>query len=113
MALFFDARWFDARLADVGLTRDDLGRALGLDAAGVRDLFRDQREIAPREIAVMAALLAIPVQEVASRAGVRTAGMATDLGGRVSALELRVAALEVALEAALQAAEAGGPVRRP
>lgn len=94
MALFFDAAWFDARLAARGLSRATLAAAAGLDEAALADAFKDQREIAPAEAAAFAAVLGEPVEEVARRCGVSTRAPGQD---RIGALEARVAALEKAI----------------
>lgn len=72
MALFFDAAWFDKRLGLLGLGRASIGAALNLDAAAVEELYKDQRELKPVEVATLAALLAVPAEEVARRAGAGT-----------------------------------------
>lgn len=106
MALFFDQTWFDARLAALGLSRQDFGRVLGLGAEEVEALWKDQREITAREVALMAALLAVPPAEIAQRAGVSTpvpsepgaaAPLMTEV--RLAALEERIAGLERGLDA--------------
>lgn len=96
MALFFDAEWFDARLGERGLSREVLAAAAGLTAADVALIFKDQREISAREVAVFAELLGAPAAEVARHAGVSTPvpGQTVDPDARVAALERRVAALE-------------------
>ena len=96
MALFFDAEWFDARLGERGLSRDVLAAAAGLSAADLALVFKDQREISAREVAIFAELLGVPAAEVAERAGVSTPvpGAAGDAAARIEALERRVAALE-------------------
>lgn len=101
MALFFDAEWFDARLAERGLTRAVLAAASGLGEADLALVFKDQRELSARDVAVFAELLGAPAAEVASRAGVSTpvpAGADTP-EARLAALERRVAALEAELAA--------------
>ena len=72
MALFFDTDWFDAALARNGLARGDLARALGLDDGALAEIWKDQRELSARDVATIAALLAVPAAEVAHRAGVST-----------------------------------------
>ena len=57
MALFFDAVWFDERLAERGLSREVLSAAAGLSAADLGLVFKDQREISAWEVAVFAELL--------------------------------------------------------
>lgn len=72
MALFFDKDWFDAALARAGLARGDLARALGLSGHEIAELWKDQRELSARDVAIIAALLAVPAGEIADRAGVST-----------------------------------------
>lgn len=100
MALFFDARWFDERLAERGLSRVVLAVATGLSEADLAEVFKDQRELSAGQVAVFAELLGETAADVAARAGVSTPvpGPA-DLNGpdaaqRIAALERRVAALE-------------------
>lgn len=91
MALFFDAAWFDARLAERGLRRDALAAAARLSLDTLADIFKDQREVTPDEVAAFAALLGATAQETALRCGVSTRAAGED---RISALEARVARLE-------------------
>src|SRR4029078_1997896 len=72
MALFFDAQWFDARLSACGLSRADAAKALGLDAAQISELWKDQRELSVRDVRVLAQLIGARAAEVANRAGVST-----------------------------------------
>ncbi|MGH9806414.1 MAG: DNA-binding protein, partial [Terriglobia bacterium] len=72
MALFFDAEWFDARLAAAGLTRSVLAEALGLDDAQIAEVWKDQREVSAREVSVMAALLGATPRDIAHHAGIST-----------------------------------------
>jgi uncharacterized protein YceH (UPF0502 family) len=96
MALFFDADWFDARLAERGLSRAVMGAAAGLSEADLALVFKDQREVSAGQVGVFAELLGVTAAEVASRAGVSTPvpRAAGDADARVAALEQRVAALE-------------------
>ncbi|GMV61695.1 MAG: hypothetical protein AMXMBFR74_08640 [Parvibaculum sp.] len=72
MALFFDQEWFDAKLREAGRTRDDVASALGLSRAEVDEIWKDQRELASREVSVLAGLLAASSAEVANKAGIST-----------------------------------------
>src|SRR4051794_39105424 len=96
MALFFDAQWFDQRLAERGLTREALSAAAGLSPADLALVFKDQREISAAEVAVFAELLGVTAMEVASHSGVSTPvpGQAAGAEAKIAALERRVAALE-------------------
>jgi len=94
MALFFDATWFDAKLADRGLSRDVLAAAAGMSPADVDLVFKDQRELSAREVAILAELLGEPPAEVADRAGISTPVPGRSAEERLAALERRVAELE-------------------
>jgi lambda repressor-like predicted transcriptional regulator len=96
MALFFDADWFEARLAERGLSRAVMAAAAGLSEAELALVFKDQRELSAGEVAIFAELLGAPPPEVASRAGVSTPvpGQPGQGDARLAALERRVAALE-------------------
>lgn len=72
MALFFDQAWFDERLKAVGLSRDDVAKALKLSSEQVAELWKDQRELRAADVSALARLLTAPVAEVAKRAGVST-----------------------------------------
>jgi transcriptional regulator with XRE-family HTH domain len=72
MALFFDQAWFDARLKELGATRDDVAQLLKLSQEQVAELWKDQRELRGAEVQTLAAYLKAAVAEVASRAGVST-----------------------------------------
>jgi uncharacterized protein YceH (UPF0502 family) len=101
MALFFDAEWCDARLAERGLTGAVLAAGAGLSEADISLVYKDQREVTAREVAIFAELLGVAAAEVASRAGVSTPAPA-EAGGleaRVAALERRLAMIEAALAA--------------
>ena len=72
MALFFDAAWFDARLAAGGLKKSDVATALGLTPHQIDELWKDQRELKANDVRLLAALLGATPAEIASRAGVST-----------------------------------------
>jgi transcriptional regulator with XRE-family HTH domain len=91
MALFFDADWFDARLAERGLNRGVLAAVSGMSEAELSLIFKDQRELSVAEVCAFAELLGVTPQEIANRAGVSTPSPTTD---PIAALEARVAALE-------------------
>jgi len=72
MALFFDSTWFDARLQSLGLSRSDLGTALGLSDREILELWKDQRELKANDVCIIAALLGAPPAEIAEHAGIST-----------------------------------------
>lgn len=94
MALFFDAPWFDGKLAERGLERAVLAAVAGLTEDELGLVFKDQRELSAGQVAAFAELLGVPAAEVANRAGVSTPTPVQDAGARIAALERRVAALE-------------------
>lgn len=99
MALFFDAEWFDARLAERGLSRRVLAAAASMAEADLALAFKDQRELSAGEVGVFAELLGVDPAEVAARAGISTPvpGQTSAAEARIAALERRVAALEAEL----------------
>ena len=117
MALFFDAPWFDARLAACGLDRARVSAALGIGQDELVLIIKDQRELAPQEVMQLAALLGVSATEMARRAGVGTpAGVPAltspmapnDRGAlemaleRIRILEARVARLEAHVAGKIQ-----------
>lgn len=83
MALFFDQDWFDRKLKAQGLTRDDVAAALRILREEVDEIWKDQRELKPNEVAMLARLVAAPAAEVVTRAGIATPAPkeAGDAGG--------------------------------
>jgi AraC-like DNA-binding protein len=99
MALFFDADWFDARLAERELDRATLAAIVGWSEQDLASAFKDQREISPREVQALAAFLNQPAEEIARRCGVSTrAHPREDLAGRLDAIEARLARIEALLK---------------
>jgi transcriptional regulator with XRE-family HTH domain len=94
MALFFDASWFDAKLAAAHLSRTDLARALGLSDVEIAEMWKDQRELSARQVTIMAGLLGVNAKEIASRAGVSTP-VPQESG---TALDARLTRIEQSLE---------------
>ncbi len=72
MALFFDSKWFDARLSAMGLTHADAATALGITAEQLGEMWKDQRELSVKDVRLLAALLGTDVKEISERAGIAT-----------------------------------------
>lgn len=98
MALFFDAAWFDAALAERGLTRTVLAAAAGMSETELALAYKDQRELSAREVGIFAELLGAPPAEIARHAGISTPVPGSGAEGRIAELERRVAALEAEVE---------------
>ena len=94
MALFFDSTWFDGRLAAAGLTRAALAAALGLSQSEIAEMWKDQRELSPTDVRVIAGLLGESAAEVARHAGVSTpasnGATLEDLSQRLAAVERKL-----------------------
>ncbi|HUO94460.1 MAG TPA: helix-turn-helix transcriptional regulator [Rhizomicrobium sp.] len=102
MALFFDSAWFDQKLAKLGLAQATVAAALGLTDEEVREIWKDQRELKARDVAILANLLGTSPEEIAHRAGVSTPvpQSSSDAGLRV--IEERLARIEEKLDALLR-----------
>ena len=94
MTLFFDAPWFDEKLAERDLSRSVMAAVAGLSDAELAEVFKDQREVSAGQVAAFAELLGVTAAEVAERAGVSTPVPGGSPEARIAALEERVAALE-------------------
>ncbi len=94
MALFFDKDWFDARLADRGLTRAALAAVSGVGEDDLALVWKDQRELSAAEVAAFAELLGVTGAEVALHAGISTPAPGADPLSRIAELERRVTTLE-------------------
>ena len=113
MALFFDSAWFDARLKSLGLSRSDLGMALGLTEQGILELWKDQREVKAQDVRIMAALLNASPVEISEHAGVSTPlpkdddGAMTVILQRLDRIEKTLAELEALVRAINQPIRSG------
>jgi hypothetical protein len=99
MALFFDQSWYDARLAERGLSRTVLAAVAGMTGDELALAYKDQRELTAAQIAAFAELLGVPLAEAARRAGIGVHAAAPpveapSLEQRVAILEARMASLE-------------------
>jgi hypothetical protein len=93
MALFFDASWFEARLAERGLDRAALANAGAMSEADLGLVFKDQRELSAAEVAAFAQALGVGAAEIASHAGVSTPTPRLDRLARIEARLERIEAL--------------------
>ncbi len=93
MALFFDSKWFDARLDALGLSRADIAGALGITQEQLAEMWKDQRELSANDVRILSALLAVGPEEIARRAGV-----STPVPGAQNAITERLDRIERALE---------------
>lgn len=105
MALFFDSAWFDARLQSLGLSRSDLGTALGLSDQELLEVWKDQRELKASDVRIIAALLGARPAEIAEHAGVSTPvpkdddATTTAILHRLNQIEKTLAELKVLIHA--------------
>ena len=102
MALFFDGEWFDARLSALHLSHADVAQALGITTADIAEIWKDQRELSARDVATLAALLAVPAQDIARHAGISTPVPSpqptlADLSARLSRVEAELAQIKARL----------------
>jgi transcriptional regulator with XRE-family HTH domain len=56
----------------LGLSRDDLATALGLTQTEIAEMWKDQRELRPSDVRIIAALLGTSPAEIAEHAGIST-----------------------------------------
>lgn len=72
MSLFFDAAWFDARLAELGLDRGALAVAAGLTREELHQIIINEREPSAAELSAFATVLRVDIVEATLRSGVAT-----------------------------------------
>lgn len=92
MSLFFDAAWFDARLAEKGLDRGAMAACAGLERSELHRLFVHERAPSAQELNAFADLLGADVVEISLRCGVANpdAPPAEDPGRRIESMEARL-----------------------
>ena len=92
MSLFFDAAWFDARLAEKGLDRGAMAACAGLERSELHRLFVHERAPSAQELNAFADLLGADVVEISLRCGVATpdAPPVEDPGRRIESMEARL-----------------------
>jgi len=98
MALFFDAAWFDGRLAERGLERAALAAVARMSEADLALVYKDQRELSAAEVTAFAELLGVTPAQIARHAGISTPAAYEDqLEQRLARIEQRLALLEARL----------------
>ncbi|MBL8537803.1 MAG: hypothetical protein JNM59_10415 [Hyphomonadaceae bacterium] len=100
MSLFFDADWFDARLAARGLDRGALAAAAGLQRGELHRVFVNERAATPEELGAFATVLGADIVEVTLRSGIaaRADGGAEDSAARIESIEARLDAIDSWIE---------------
>src|SRR5262249_32821186 len=101
MPLFFDADWFDARLAERWLDRNALAACAGIDKRELERLFTNERAPTAEELQAFARLLSADIVEVTLRAGVAARAAAPEgetTATRIEDIEARLDAVDAWLE---------------
>jgi hypothetical protein len=96
MALFFDADWFDQRLAARGIDRIGLAVAAGIERGESHRIFTNERSPAAEELDEFARVLETDLLEVTIRSGVAVRESAPDAGheDRIDSIEARLDAID-------------------
>jgi hypothetical protein len=96
MSLFFDAEWFDARLAERSLDRAALAAAARIDRAELHRLYSNERPATGEELTAFAGLLGVDLVELNLRCGIaaRAADPAADADTRIDGIEARLDAID-------------------
>ena len=100
MSLFFDADWFDARLAERWLDRGAMAACAGIDANELERLFTNERAPTAEELQAFVTLLSADLVEVTLRAGVATRAttQSETSATRIEDIEARLDAVDAWLE---------------
>lgn len=96
MALFFDADWFDAKLAEKGLDRTALAVAAGIERTELHAIFTNERAPTAEEMNTFAAVIGASLVEVTLRCGVATRDASPEAGAedRIENIEARLDAID-------------------
>jgi len=96
MALFFDADWFDQRLAARGIDRIGFALAAGVDRGELHRIFTNERSPTAEELAEFARVLDVDLLEVTIRSGVAVRQSAPDADheDRIESIEARLDAID-------------------
>lgn len=96
MALFFDASWFDQRLAACGFDRIGLAVAAGIERGELHRIFVNERSPTAEELREFARVLGTDLLEVTIRSGVAVRESAPDADpeDRIDSIEARLDAID-------------------
>lgn len=95
MSLFFDADWFDAKLAERGLDRAALAIAAGLERTELHRIFTNERTPTIEEMDVFATVLQTDLLEITLRSGVaKRADPSAETSTRIEDIEARLNAID-------------------
>lgn len=95
MSLFFDADWFDAKLAERGLDRAALAIAAGLERTALHRIFTNESAPTVEEMAAFARVLQTDLLEITLRSGVaERADPSADANDRIESIEARLKAID-------------------
>lgn len=112
MSLFFDAVWFDAKLAERGLDRAALAIAAGLERGELHAVFSNERAPTAVELEAFARVLQADLIEVTLKSGVAAREAPppdADTSNRIEDIEARLDAIDTWLaEFEAQAKKAAG-----
>jgi hypothetical protein len=97
MSLFFDAAWFDAKLAERGLDRAALALAAGLERSDLYSVFTNERSATAAELAAFADVIRVDLVETSLRAGVAERAPLEDdnTTARIDSIEARLDAIDM------------------
>lgn len=100
MSLFFDADWFDARLAERKLDRAALAVAAGIERSELHRIYTNERAPTAEELTAFATVLNTDLVEVTLRSGVAVRGADADAGAgdRIESIEARLDAIDTWLK---------------
>ncbi|HYD86997.1 MAG TPA: helix-turn-helix transcriptional regulator [Vitreimonas sp.] len=97
MSLFFDAEWFDAKLAARRLDRTALAVALGIEPAELHRVFTNERAPTAEDLTIFANVLGADLVEVTLRSGVASRpadDRSEDSADRIASIEARLDAID-------------------
>ncbi len=93
-SLFFDADWFDAKLAEHELDRAALAIAAGLERGDLHAIFTNETQATAEELNVFARVLRTDLFEIRLRSGIAQPRESEDASGRIESIEARLNAID-------------------